>query len=95
MSKVTRKLQISVPKALADRYGITPGDDLTWEAAGDGLRLVPPRSSPKQLGRKGRLRVFDAATARQRTREQATPRVATKDRGWTRAELYNDRGRPR
>ncbi len=95
MSKITRKLQISVPKALADRFGIAPGDDLTWEAAGDGLRLVPPRASPKQPGKKERLRVFDAATERQRARERANPMTPTGDRGWTREELYEDRGRTR
>ena len=43
-----------------------------------------------------KLRLFREATARQREREKTMklPRVATGDRGWTRAELYS-RGRPR
>jgi hypothetical protein len=34
MSKVTKKLQVSIPRSLADRYGIRAGDDLEWEPAG-------------------------------------------------------------
>jgi AbrB family looped-hinge helix DNA binding protein len=31
MSKVTSKLQITIPKALAERYGIHPGDEIDFE----------------------------------------------------------------
>ena len=30
MSKVTSKLQVTVPKAAAERYGIRPGDAIDW-----------------------------------------------------------------
>ena len=33
MAKVTSKLQVTVPKALAERYGIRPGDDIRFEEA--------------------------------------------------------------
>ena len=93
MAKVTSKLQVTVPKALADRYRIEPGDEIAWEPAGDAIRMVP-------LGRKrsgdpaARLKLFDLATARQRERERGSPAARASRRGWTREDLY-DRGRPR
>jgi AbrB family looped-hinge helix DNA binding protein len=38
MAKVTSKLQLTVPKAIADRYKIRPGDTLESVAAGDASR---------------------------------------------------------
>ena len=68
MGKVTSKLQVTVPKALADRYGIEPGDEIEWEAAGDVIRVVPsPRAGVRDLS--ARRRLFDKATERQRARE--------------------------
>jgi AbrB family looped-hinge helix DNA binding protein len=34
MPKVTSKLQLTVPKAIAEQYGIRPGDELEWIPAG-------------------------------------------------------------
>ena len=93
MSKVTSKLQVTVPKVLAERYGIDPGDEIEWEAAGDVIRVVPPRRAPvRDLAT--RLRLFDLATARQKARQKATRRPRARSRGWTREDLYN-RGRAR
>lgn len=99
MSKVTGKFQITLPKRLADTYGIKVGDEVDWLPAGDSIALVPARrtkndvTSPRQ-----RLVYFDRATQRQRQRErqhQPTRIPAMgKDRGWTRAEFYT-RGQPR
>jgi AbrB family looped-hinge helix DNA binding protein len=87
MGKVTSKLQVTVPKALADRYGIEPGDEIEWEAAGDVIRVVPsPRAAVRDLS--SRRRLFDKATERQRAREQGAHHEAASDRGWTREELY-------
>ncbi|MBI4477809.1 MAG: AbrB/MazE/SpoVT family DNA-binding domain-containing protein [Acidobacteria bacterium] len=93
MAKVTAKLQVTVPKALADRYGIAPGDDIDWEAAGDVIRVVPSRRR-RTLDPRQRLRLFDQATARQQARQKRHPRQRVRERGWTRADLY-DRGRAR
>ena len=41
MAKVTSKLQVTIPKALAERYGIRPGDEIDWEPAGQFIRVVP------------------------------------------------------
>lgn len=93
MAKVTSKLQVTVPKAVADRYGIEPGDEITWEAAGDAIRVVPgrKRAAPDPVIR---LRRFDQATERQRARQAGHEAEPGGDRGWTREELY-DRGRAR
>jgi bifunctional DNA-binding transcriptional regulator/antitoxin component of YhaV-PrlF toxin-antitoxin module len=96
MSKVTSKLQVSVPKALADQYGIAPGDDLVWEPAGDSLRvrLAEPRAGYTLDGRE-RLRLFDAATRRQAERQARRKLGAARTRGWTRDELYDRNARSR
>lgn len=95
MAKVSSKLQVTVPKAIAERYGIRPGDDIRFEEAGETIRVIPPsaRTQKKELDTETRLRIFDEATARQRAREAARPRARATERGWTREELYT-RGSP-
>jgi bifunctional DNA-binding transcriptional regulator/antitoxin component of YhaV-PrlF toxin-antitoxin module len=96
MSKVTSKLQLTVPKIIADQYGIRPGDELQWVPAGETIRVVlsgKMRTARGELPVKDRLELFDRATQRQRQREsilrkngsRSTP---AKDRGWTREEIY-------
>jgi AbrB family looped-hinge helix DNA binding protein len=91
MSRVTSKLQVTVPKAIADRYGIAPGQDLDWLEAGDGIRVVPQSARAREgADVASRLAVFDQATERQRAREaQRGPVPVTAGRGWTRDELYD------
>ncbi len=90
MAKVTSKLQVTIPKAVAERYGIRPGDDIEWEPAGQFIRVVPPGRHRLRLNAEERLQLFDAATERQRQRESRMQIPATEvtDRGWTRDELY-------
>ena len=89
MAKVTSKLQVTIPKAIADRYGIHPGDEISWEPSGSFIRVVPPGRHRLRLSTEERLRLFDAATERQRVRESQYPVAAgVTDRGWTRDELY-------
>lgn len=96
MSKVTSKLQITIPKRLAEQYGLVPGDDIEFIAAGDSMRLVPARSRARQQLSPGeRLRLFDAATTRQIQREKSmalSPEGKTAQ-DWDRADLYT-RGKP-
>jgi AbrB family looped-hinge helix DNA binding protein len=95
MSRVTSKRQVTVPKAIADQYGIRPGDDIEWIPAGDTIRVVPPGRKPEVLDLELRVRLFDAATERQRLRQTRKPRAAARgERGWSREDLY-ERGRPR
>jgi AbrB family looped-hinge helix DNA binding protein len=94
MAKVTSKLQLTIPKRLAEQFGIAPGDDVDLQAAGDIIRLIPPgRRARTRLSAAERLRLFDAATARQREREKTMrlPAEPAERRGWQREDLY-DRG---
>jgi bifunctional DNA-binding transcriptional regulator/antitoxin component of YhaV-PrlF toxin-antitoxin module len=90
---VTAKLQVTVPKAIADQYRIKPGDDIHWLAAGESIRVVPAKTAARQASNTSRLQLFDAATRRQAARNRGVP-AATGARGWTRDELY-DRDRSR
>ena len=93
MAKVTSKLQVTIPKVIADKFGIKPGAELDWIPAGDAIRVVPASRERPEEDRELRLRLFDEATARQRRREKgAGKRVSAKDRGWKREDLYR-RGR--
>jgi AbrB family looped-hinge helix DNA binding protein len=97
MSKVTSKLQVTVPKSIAERFNIKPGDQIDWEAAGDTIRVVPaPKRMKPKTQIQDRLKHFDQATERQRQRETTLDPAllassAREGRGWTRADLY-DRG---
>jgi AbrB family looped-hinge helix DNA binding protein len=96
MSKVTSKLQLTLPKRLAEQYGIKPGDEVEFQAAGDVIRLVPSnRAVRPQLSVDERLRLFDESTARQQEREKLRklPAKPPTDRGWKREDLYT-RGKP-
>ncbi len=86
MAKVTSKLQVTIPKALADRYGIRPGDDIEWKSAGQYIQVTPPGRHRLGLNARERLELFDAATDRQQGRESAMQIIT--ERGWTREELY-------
>jgi AbrB family looped-hinge helix DNA binding protein len=97
MAKVTSKLQVTVPKAVADRLGIKPGDDIDWQIEGHTARVVPSMSVPR-LTLEQRLAIFDASTRRQARRNAEWRRKhgarEPANRGWTREELYA-RGRAR
>lgn len=88
---MTSKRQLTLPKALAERYGIDPGDEVDWEAAGDAIRVVPSRRRPSAPT--ARLKLFDQATSRQQERQRKAAAGTVDDRGWTREELYERRPR--
>jgi AbrB family looped-hinge helix DNA binding protein len=94
MTRVTGKFQITLPKRLVDAYGIHVGDEVELVAAGEAIAILPARAAKAVLSPTERLRYFDEATRRQDARKQPHTRNSTKDRGWTRDELYT-RGRPR
>ncbi len=91
MAKVTSKLQVTIPKVIAQEYDIKPGDEIEFQAAGDVIRVLPPRRRRRvRLSLEERLRLFDEATARQKEREK-TMRIRVDPaagRGWTREQLY-------
>ena len=94
MAKVTSKYQVSVPKKIAERYGIRPGDDIDWVAAGEVIRVIPPAKQVIPEDRESQLRLFDQATERQRRRRSVRPVARPSERGWRREDLYQ-RGRSR
>ena len=94
MSKVTSKLQVTLPKAVAKQLGINPGDQIDWEVAGEALRVIPAGRRKRQKSDvQARLRLFDQATRRQQKRgSMITPALlgtAKSGRGWTREDLYS------
>jgi len=107
MPKVTSKLQLTVPKAIADQYGIRPGDELQWIPAGDSIRVELVRRKAKaghELTTEERVALFDANMERidrlqakqLKEAKKNNTRMTRENRGWTREELYeDDRGLPR
>ena len=92
MARVTSKLQVTIPKAVADRYEIGPGAEIVFEPAGDVIRVVP-KGRPVRDPR-ARVELFERLLTRQRQREAGHIFAEVHDRGWSREDLY-DRGRPR
>jgi len=98
MSKVTSKLQLTVPKAIADQYGIRPGDELQWITAGETIHVIPVgKNNLAEQTRtvRERLELFDRATLRQRRRQRKAGKAVSRPttRGWKREDLYG-RGLP-
>ena len=99
MAKVTSKLQVTVPKAIAEQYGIHPGDNIEWVPAGDAVRVhmgKPRARGPAAGDIARRLELFDLATERQHARQKKALRARPKARarGWRREDVY-DRGHAR
>jgi bifunctional DNA-binding transcriptional regulator/antitoxin component of YhaV-PrlF toxin-antitoxin module len=111
-SKVTSKLQVTLPKALADAYGIRPGDEIAWLAAGSTITVVPAPSAARRssMSREQREERFlrQQADIRRASEEPAflerwraglgderpvTTGATADARGWSRDDLYDDRGR--
>jgi bifunctional DNA-binding transcriptional regulator/antitoxin component of YhaV-PrlF toxin-antitoxin module len=80
MSKVTSKLQVTLPKAIADRYGVAPGAELVFEPAGDSIRVLVAREPglvPSYgLSLEDKQALFDAAHRRQTIRNRRHRRSA-------------------
>ena len=92
MAKVTSKLQITIPKRIAEQFGIEPGDELEFVAGGGGIRLVPAgRHTDLRLSREERVRLFDASMRYVDERAKKlgiNPKEDESERDWTREEFY-------
>lgn len=100
MSKVTSKLQVTIPKAIAETYGIHPGSELRWVPAGDAIRVESEGARERSdLPVEKRLALFVRMMKRIDHLPAPPPAPRGKGRGWTREELYAERleryGRPR
>jgi bifunctional DNA-binding transcriptional regulator/antitoxin component of YhaV-PrlF toxin-antitoxin module len=96
MARLAADLQVTIPKALAERFDLRPGDEVEWVPREEGLQVMPmvrrPLRSPEE-----RLALFEQILERQRARDArraAEPPASDEGRGWTREDLY-DRARPR
>ena len=91
---MTSKRQVTIPKAIADRYGIAAGDEIEFVAAGDAISVRPATPSFR-IDPRARLRRFDQATQRQEIRQRER-RVEPEagGSGWRRQDLY-ERGSAR
>jgi len=88
MSKVTSKLQLTLPKAIATEHGIRPGDEVEVVSAGEAIRILPAHEI-RVDDVATRLRLFDLATERQVRRDRGQRAAGdAEDRGWRREELY-------
>ena len=93
MAKVTSKYQVTLPKAIANKFQISPGDEIVWVAAGDIIRVIPPGKHLAAVDdRETKLRLFDQATERLRRNSKRRRNKRVRDRGWRREDLYT-RGR--
>jgi bifunctional DNA-binding transcriptional regulator/antitoxin component of YhaV-PrlF toxin-antitoxin module len=70
MTKVTPDLRVPIPRNLASKYGIHPGDDVRFVRTHGALRIeIRPRSATtSHLTPRERMRFFEAALARERLR---------------------------
>ncbi|MGH2865252.1 MAG: AbrB/MazE/SpoVT family DNA-binding domain-containing protein [Solirubrobacteraceae bacterium] len=92
MARITSKRQVTIPKAIADRYGIASGDEIEFLPAGDAIRVERTGSESSGLDREQRLQRFDQATERQRARQKKRRPRTSNIRGWRRDELYERAG---
>ena len=94
MSKVTSKLQVTIPKAIAKRYRIQPGQEVEWLPAGETIRVVPSDRQVQALDIDSKLGLFDTTTKWLRQRAARRRHRLVRNRDWIREDLY-DRGFPR
>lgn len=94
MARVTSKRQVTIPKAIADRYGIESGDEIEFMPAGASIRVERAAAEATGEDRDACLERYDQATERQHARRADEHRRSQGDRGWRREDLY-ERGSPR
>jgi AbrB family looped-hinge helix DNA binding protein len=91
MTTITGKFQITLPKRLVEAYGLKVGDEVELVASGEAISIIPARAMRAALPSAERVRLFDEASGRIRRRAKQRQLTSAKDRGWSRAELYEDR----
>lgn len=95
---MTSKLQLTIPKAVADQYGISPGDEVDLTASGAFIRMAPSSSRRRNLPPAEKVRLLKQLLQRGRSRRKGALRTrhaktpAERERGWTREELYTRGG---
>jgi bifunctional DNA-binding transcriptional regulator/antitoxin component of YhaV-PrlF toxin-antitoxin module len=93
MAKVTRKLQLTIPRVVADQYGIRAGDEVEFAPSGSFIRMVPPSLRRSHLTTAEKVRLFRQLLERHRNQRQHQSRVRQAktqvegERGWKREDL--------
>ena len=88
VSRVTSKLQVTLPKAIADAHNIRPGSEIQFESGIDCIRIVVGKSR-SELSLEEKLRLLKEARIRQQLRNKKfrRPNKPLK-RDWRRDDLY-------
>jgi AbrB family looped-hinge helix DNA binding protein len=91
MAKVTSKRQVTIPKSIADRCDIAPGDEIDFLLDGGMIRIqLGTEAESPTVARK--LELFDHATERELGRHRDLAQVDDGERGWRREDLYERAG---
>ena len=69
VSRVTSKLQVTLPKAIADAHDIRPGSEIQFESGIDCIRIVVGKSR-SELSLEEKLRLLKEARIRQQSRNK-------------------------
>lgn len=64
-TRITRKGQVTIPKALREEFGLEEGDELRWEKTDDGIRVR------KATGSAGRGMLVDDDVSEAKREEMA------------------------
>ena len=64
-TRITRKGQVTIPKALREEFGLEEGDELRWEKTDDGIRVR------KATGSAGRGMLVDEDVSEAKREEMA------------------------
>jgi bifunctional DNA-binding transcriptional regulator/antitoxin component of YhaV-PrlF toxin-antitoxin module len=94
MAKVNSNLELPIPRAIAERYGIRPGDELEVLPANDSIRVIPVRHDESQERVAARLSRFREMLRQYDETADKRPAFASGQRGWHCEDLYQDRGFP-
>jgi len=88
MAKVTSKLQLTIPKAVADEYRIRPGDEVQLVPSGGFIRMTPPLRRREDLTAAERAKLFSELFEQFRNRRKGQSKVrGGKGPGRSRARL--------
>jgi len=88
VSRVTSKLQVTLPKAIADLHHVRPGSEIQFESGIDCIRIVVGKSR-LELPLEEKLRLLKEMRKRQQLRNNDFRRPAKAvRRGWRRDDLY-------
>jgi AbrB family looped-hinge helix DNA binding protein len=92
VSKITSKLQVTIPKSIADQFGIAPGDEIDFQLRADRIVIIPRRTvrAAPTMTIDEKLAILAESWQRQlelNRQYKRSGKKPPKDRGWTREDL--------